>query len=159
MKKILERHPDIVSRDVTEADLARVIADAKDLHRICFEPLGKFPNGALAMAHVQIEQSDPMRFFVLKNGEIVINPVIITTRQPYVHPEGCMSFSDLGPVPVKRFNLIETRYVLARISDASIDMSRIGQMCLSGLHAAIFQHEIGHFDLDLIFLPTHASQK
>ena len=58
------------SRPVTEADIARVLEDAKNMQAHVVEK-------CVALAHCQIESKDPLRFFVTKNREIVINPVII----------------------------------------------------------------------------------
>lgn len=151
MKKILLPHPDRKSRPVEEGDIPTVLKDCMDLARVCFEPIGGHVNGAIAMAHVQVEAKDPLRFFVKRDGKIIINPVIVSTKQSYMHNEGCMSFPDKGVKPVPRFNIIEVKHSSAKIGDKKIDLENPVIKKFSGMDAAIIQHEIGHFDLKLIF--------
>ena len=150
MKKILKRHPKKVSRKIKESDIETVLNDSHDLYRICFEPIGNYPRGALAMAHVQIEKDDPLRFFVNKNGEMFINPEIISKKQSYSHLEGCMSFPLQSAKKVSRFNLIEVEYTPAAL-EGEIDLTNRVIKKFSAMDAAIFQHEIDHFNLNLLY--------
>lgn len=149
MKKVLEKHSAKISREVTEKDLKVVKDDSKDLLRTCLEPIG-IHKGAYAMAHPQIEEEDPLRYFVMRSGYGYINPVIVKQCQPYKMIEGCMSFPTKPCKRVDRFNLIVVKYV-PFIVGREIDLNNVVEVKFSGLEAAIFQHEIGHFDLNLIY--------
>lgn len=149
-RKILLPHPHKKSRNAERGDQEVIEEHAKDLFRICFERIG-IHSGALAMAHSQIEGNDPLRFFVTKDGLIIINPVITSSRQKYTHHEGCMSFPNEKDVLVSRFNLIDVEYISGRVG-CTVDLSnKVAKNNVSGLEAAIFQHEIEHFDVNLIF--------
>ena len=149
MKKILEKHPKIKSRDVTTSDLKIVGEAAQELYRICFEPIGLYP-GAMAMAHVQIEDNDPLRFFVLKCGAIIINPKIIGLFDMKKSQEGCMSFPNRKSINVSRYGSIDVEYIEGKVG-YKIDMNNEKRERINGKLSFIFQHEIGHFDLNLIF--------
>lgn len=151
MKPILETHPDIISRDVEEKDLEIVAKQAIDLLKLCHKPHGIHPR-AYAMAHPQIENKDPLRFFVTERGLGYINPVIIKAVQPYTHKEGCMSFPEMKPIDVERFNLVEVEYTPFHVGEKDINLTLRAKTKFSSLSAAIFQHEIEHFDNNLIFL-------
>jgi len=148
--KILETHPEIKSREVLLGDSQRLLQYAKEMHKLCFEPIGMYPGGE-AVAHVQVAGKDPLRFFVKKDGTIYINPVITSQKQKYKHREGCLSFANESPVEVERYNLIEVEFVLAHITAKQIVTDGGQKGRFSGKDAAIFQHEIEHFDLDLIY--------
>lgn len=149
MKKIIFPHPKKQSRIVTENDLSVVEKDSKDLLRICFESIGKYP-GAIAMAHVQIEEKDPLRFFVKSDGEIVINPKIKERYDKYTHVEGCMSFPfrDTKKVARQREVMVEcySAYVGERVK-----LDKKVNLLLTDLDAAMYQHEIDHFNLNLLY--------
>jgi hypothetical protein len=104
------------SRWVGAVDIPRVLSDGKDLVAMCNLPRGKY-SGIAALAHSQIDDKDPLRFFVLPNGMVIINPVIMThTKAPITKAEGCMSFPDNEiKKDVTRFNKITVNYqTLAR---------------------------------------------
>ena len=127
------------SRPVNKEDLPRVMRDSVEMTRLCGKPLGIRP-GAYAIAHCQVTDDDPLRFFVLKSGEIYINPEIISrSGKPVRRPEGCMSFANLRDVSVKRHEHIEVVFI------DGIYMRHDGGT-FHGLIARIFQHEIDHFD-------------
>ena len=150
MKKILLKHPKKQSRKVVKTDIKTVLKDCQDLYRICHEATGKYP-GALAMAHVQVEENEPLRFFVLNNGDIIINPKIVNKEDPYTHIEWCMSFAYRDKKKVKRFKKVTVECVLSSVDDKEIDLSNISTIEAEGLKAAIYQHEIGHMNLDLVY--------
>lgn len=150
MKKILNPHPEKFSRSVHLDDIERVEADALELHRICHEPIGLYTGGQ-AMAHPQIEEDDPLRFFVKKDGTIIINPIITGYFEIYKNTEGCMSFPNREQVRVERFKMISIEYIGGKVGE-KIDMNNVIRRQSNGKkEAAVFQHEIGHFDLDLIY--------
>lgn len=63
------------SRKVMEKDLKRVITEGKRLGILCAKSLGKYRR-ALALCHCQVNHADPLRFFVLFNQRIIVNPRI-----------------------------------------------------------------------------------
>ena len=137
------------SRWVTEADLPRVVADGKDLVAMCHLPRGKY-SGIAALAHPQIEDKDPLRFFVLPNGAVVINPVITDhTKVPVFKKEGCMSFADEeAKNMIPRYNKITVTYqTLARADEKSDPvLSKPQTEELNGGTSHAFQHECGHLN-------------
>ncbi|RLI72268.1 MAG: hypothetical protein DRP02_02320 [Candidatus Gerdarchaeota archaeon] len=150
MKEILLPHPEKKSREVTEKDLKVVLSDMKELHRLCSVPIGGYRGGE-AIAHVQIEGKDPLRFYVTKRGKVIINPKIAGTKQPYMHKEGCMSFPTKPPKEVSRHNMVEVDFIEASIEDEKIDLEDIKTRNFSGMEAAVVQHEIDHFNLNLLY--------
>jgi len=137
------------SRWVTEADLPRVIADGKDLVAMCSLPRGKY-SGIAALAHPQIDDRDPLRFFVLPNGMVVINPVItLKTKVPVFKKEGCMSHStkemkEMIPRPNK---ITVTYQTLAqKNNDSEPELSKSITETLNGGYGHIFVHEIDHLN-------------
>ena len=138
--EIIKSH-NLVSRSVNGEDLDRVKKDAVELARLCKLPKG-LKTYAFALAHCQITDQDPLRFFVNFYGDIIINPVI-TKRldKPYREKEGCMSFAELPDITVLRNHLIEVEYFI-------LDMGMMikTNQVLRDLNARIFQHEIDHFD-------------
>ena len=137
------------SRWVTQEDITRVLHDAQDMLAMCGLPHGKH-NGALAIAHSQIEDQDPLRFFVLPNGMVVINPVITNhTKFGQGKEEGCMSFPlESIKKDVLRYNKVEATYQTLRQIDGEETPALTGPVSesLNGRGAQIFQHECGHLN-------------
>lgn len=135
MKQVIQPHKN-KSRPVTQADIARVLEDAKGMQTyvkgIC-----------VALAHPQIESVDPLRFFVTQNGEIIINP-IITRHSGYTvdSVEGCMTYPDNAPITKQRWRRVEVEYQTIIAGE----LSEVLENDFKGLQAAIFQHEIDHLD-------------
>lgn len=95
-----------------------------------------------ALAHCQVTDSDPLRFFVKSSGEVIINPIISKhTTIPIDSEECCCSYPESSGVIVKRFNKITVEYYTFEL-----DMLCKVNGGYSGLDARIFQHEIDHFD-------------
>lgn len=138
--EIIKSHK-LISRYVLPSDLDRVKSDAVGMANLCLRPKGlkKF---AFALAHCQVTDQDPLRFFVNYFGDIVINPVI-TKRldKPYREKEGCMSFAHLKDITVARNHLIEVNYFTLQFG---MMLAQVQQF--SGLNARVFQHEIDHFN-------------
>lgn len=150
------------SRWVTLADLPRGVADAKDMVAMCHLPRGKY-SGIAALAHPQIDDKDPLRFFVLPNGMVVINPVITDhTKVPIFKTEGCMSFSDSDPKNmVSRYNKITVTYqTLVRKDEKSEPiLSQPTTEELNGGPAHVFQHELGHLNGVSIYDADYSPEK
>ena len=137
-----------VSREVTEKDMERVMEEAHVLYNICYSQVGRYP-GAHAMAHPQIDDKDPLRFYVTVDKEIIINPVIVNhTKVPVDHLEGCISYPDMPQVLVKRWHKCEVEYqTLGPDGKFSDKVKRK----LSGMDAFVCQHECQHLDAIYIF--------
>ena len=137
-----------ISVEVKEKDLSKVIEDAKLMYALCFVQRGLYP-GALAIAHQQVNNKNPLRFFITNKKEIVINPIITRhTNDTVDSKEGCMSFPDNSQIIVQRYNKCEIKY--QTIFEDKKEL--IDQECsLSGMEAKICQHEIDHFDCQYIF--------
>lgn len=131
-----------ISRDVTDADLPKLMEDAHIMYNLCFTKNGKY-YGGFAVAHCQINDSDPLKFFVTADKEVVINPVMLNhTAQELDKMEGCLSFPDMEMVPVKRYNKCTVEY--SRLAGEGEIGERITEN-ISGKRAQIFQHEMQHF--------------
>jgi peptide deformylase len=142
------------SRWATGADIPTIIADGKDMLMLCKLPRG-LAMSAKAIAHSQINNTDPIRFFVMPsrdgNGLLVINPVIINhTKVPvFKDTEGCMSFPN-EPMKsmVPRFSKITVRYQTLGTKGQNPDpvLTLVAEEELVGEASHIFQHECGHFN-------------
>lgn len=127
-----------------EEDRKRIIQDTKPMLELCKTKSGIY-NGALAIAHCQITDNDPLRFFVTESGSVYINPQILQhTRTTIDSEEGCYSYPDRKPIVVKRFNKINVVY-------EGISFDGIMQENISGKLAKVFQHEIDHFNAIYIY--------
>ena len=128
------------SREVTKEDLETVKNAVEGMVKLCNTPIGKF-QGGYAVAHCQVEEKDPLRFFVTNRGEVIINPVITKhTNQILKKQEGCLSYADIGMCEVERFNKCEVDYTSLE------EFPKIIKGSLSGINSQVFQHEIAHFD-------------
>lgn len=153
LRRLVEPHTK-ASRLITEADIDRVVAEAKILHAICFEASGIY-RGAYAMHHAQIEDKDPLSFFVTSNFKIVINPVI-TRHSGYTvdSKEGCVSYSGEKQVVVQRWQKIETEYVTIMVDpkdEKKFALSSKIEESFSGMDAKVFQHEFDHGNAKYIY--------
>lgn len=134
-----------VSREVTEADVPRVVEEAHVLYNLCFTQTSRYA-GAYAVAHPQIDDKDPLRFFVTKDKMIVINPVITRhTHHLINYREGCTSFPDKAPVVTQRWNKCEMDYqTLEDDGKGGVKLSDKIHAELEGHDAKVVQHEIDH---------------
>ncbi|MFA6000481.1 MAG: peptide deformylase [Candidatus Paceibacterota bacterium] len=132
-----------VSEPVTEKNLDRLLKDAVTMLRMCGTPHGRFPS-AFAIAHAQMDDKEPLRFFVTFEGELIINPVIVRhTRHTIVSDEGCMTYP-FGPLmSVPRWNKCEVEY---QTLDDDDKLTEIKKKNLSGKDSKVWQHEIDHMD-------------
>lgn len=138
-----------IARVVTEDDVKTVMKDATNMVKLSRMGRGYYQNAA-AIAHPQINDKDPLRFFVLKDGFLIVNPEIIEhTRHTIDSQEGCMSFPSELMITVQRFNKIKVRFQ-AFITDPNdenkVILSEFREEDLSGKLAKIFQHEIHHLN-------------
>lgn len=137
-----------VSRLVTAKDLGVVYRDAKIMRELCCVKRGMYLSG-YAVAHSQIEDKDPLAFFVTNAGEIFINPKIINrTKYQIFKEEGCLSFPGKRMIKVGRSHKVEVEVQL--ISDGKLTDPIV--MRFSGENAQVLQHECQHFGGSYLFL-------
>jgi len=148
MKRLLGRmippHKTL-SREVTKEDLPRVIKDAKDMLELCYIPMGPY-SGGKALAHPQIDDKDPLAFFVLNSGMIIINPKVVNhTEAPVDKEEGCLTYP-MNPMKiVKRYNKVTVQFqTIFTDEHGGYGMTAIREDNLNGPIAHIFQHEVSH---------------
>jgi len=147
LHRYVEAH-DKISRNVVETDLLRVAEEARIMYGLCFLPRASY-FGAEAIAHPQIDDKDPLRFFVTKGQEIIINPVITNhTKVTIDKPEGCMSYPDLPMINVPRWNKITVTYQTL-LKDGTL--SKPMEENINGMRSEVFQHETDHLDAKYIY--------
>ena len=133
---------------IKSSDIEKIMSDGRDLAACCNLPRGKY-SGISALAHSQIDDKDPLRFFVLANGMVIINPVIIRhTNVPVAKNECCMSFYDRDiREGVLRYNKITVMYqTLAKGENGNVILSDPLTEELSGGQGHMFQHKISHLN-------------
>ena len=143
----------IKSKWVKDSDLKKVLEDGTDMVVMCSIPRGKYRGGA-ALAHPQIEEKHPLRFFVLPTGMVVINPVIVNhTKSPIFKEEGCLSWPEHAVLTmVQRYNKVTATYqTLNKEGDKPAFLSEPRTEELNGNAAHIFQHECGHLNGGCIY--------
>lgn len=134
------------SREVTLGDIPIIQMDAPEMIKLCKIPLGK-KIGALAIAHCQVTDKDPLRFFVTADGDIVINPRITGRYEGKKRElEGCFSYPNLPEITINRYISIMVKF-LTLSSGVFIPV----EAKYSGKYARIFQHEIDHFNAITIY--------
>lgn len=130
------------SREVKDSDLKRVKEDANKLLLLCFMPHGVH-KGGYAVAHPQIDDKDPLRFFVTSGSEVIINPKIIRhTQFGILKQEGCLSYPEVPKASVERFYKVTCEFQVI-LNDKLSEPKTIE---LKGLPAQIWQHEIDHLN-------------
>ena len=137
------------ARWVTSDDIERVIKDGQDLVAMCSLPRGKY-SGIAALAHSQIDNKNPLRFFVLPTGMIIINPVIINhTNTEIMKPEACMSHPEKDILPkVPRYNKVTVLYqtLITKALEDKPTLSEPSEENMGGWKGHVFQHEISHLN-------------
>lgn len=132
------------SREATVEDIPRIIADAQVLMDLCYVRNGLY-GGAYAMSHPQIDDTDPLRFFVDSKGKLIINPKIIRhTNVPVDSEEGCVTYSNREQITVQRYHKIDIECV--SLNEEQNAFTPVLVLSLSGREAKIFQHELAHFN-------------
>jgi len=136
-----------ISQKVRSIHFQKVKELSKKMVALCRKPRGKYAY-AYALAHCQVASEKPLRFFVIREGLTIINPVIINhTKFPVDSTEACMSFPDKAPITVKRFNKCEVEY---KVLEKSV-ISGVQNQNFSGKGAKMFQHMIDLLDGKTIY--------
>ena len=129
-----------ISEVVTDKDMERVIEDAQKMFKLCVD-------GCLAIAHCQIDDKNPLRFFCTAD-KIFINPVITRNTKSFVDStEGCKWFPQRSPVIVQRHYRIEFDFQV-------VDMHKLSEIQhekVKGVSSFVIQHEIDHMDGNCIY--------
>lgn len=143
----LEPAHTIKSRDVVESDIERIVKDAPIMRAICNMPSGIYSHG-FAVAHSQVTKEDPLRFFVTKEGLVVINPIIERhSSTSYIRNEGCLTYPT---VPLKKMD----RWYKCEVSFNVLEGNKISerkQRSVKAIEAQVFQHELNHMDAIYIY--------
>jgi len=134
-----------MARWIKATDVGRVMKEGLDMVTMCGLPRGKY-SGIAALAHPQIEEKDPLRFFVLPTGLIVINPIIFNhTKTEIGKAEGSMSHPDKSvKKDVPRYNKIMVVYqsLTKKNAEAEPTLSKPITESINGWRCHVFQHEI-----------------
>ncbi len=142
------------SREVTEEDLPRILEESVVLYKLCFVSVGLY-HSAMAMAHPQIDDKDPLRMYVTSDRDIVLNPVIVRHSGYMVDSnEGCMSMSNYPIIPVKRWRKVELEYVTIMVDpedETKFKLSSVQSIGLGGNDAYVAQHEIDNLEGEYIY--------
>lgn len=145
------------ARPVTEADIERIMrgentaaapGEMTVMYALCYTARG-LHKGAYAIAHTQIDDKDPLAFFVTSDGHVIINPEIVR-QTSYTTPklEGCMSYPDEKLIHAQRSYRIEVEYQTID-PDGKLTAPEVCQ--LKGLAAEIYQHEIDHLEAKYVY--------
>lgn len=132
-----------VSRQCTKEDIPQILKDAQLMYDLCSAPVGIYKS-AFAIAHCQINNTDPLAFYVTKHRQIIINPKIIRhTNHLSPKPEGCMTFHRMEMKLTSRFYRCDMEYYTVDEDDRFI-----GPLVWSakGIDAQVIQHEIDHIN-------------
>ena len=136
------------SREVTEKDLPKLMEDAHIMFQLCFAPHGMY-FGGFAVHHSQVNEKDPLNFFVTYDKELIINPVMVNhTKTTIGSKEGCLSFENEPMTVVQRYNKITVEYSTLT-PDGKIS-ERITEN-INGKRSLVYQHEIDHANAKFIF--------
>ena len=139
--KIIAPH-NIESLEVIDCDYNRVIRNARKMVDLCFVKTS-FYNGAHSISHCEVTKIDPLKFFVMRDGFVIVNPVIIKhSRKIIKSEEGCLLYPDQPPIIVKRWERCTFNFRLPDYKNKIF--SEIKTLDVGGLTAKIFQHEIDH---------------
>lgn len=142
----------VKSRWVTNADIETLKSEGDVMVNLCTIPKGMYGNVA-AIAHSQIEDKEPLRFFAMPDGLLVINPVIFRhTNAEIEKSEGCMSFTEEPMKKVPLYHKITVLYqVIKQKEDGSLELSDVIEEGYAGPLSAIFQHECSHLNGKYIY--------
>lgn len=155
--KFLERYVaphKVVSREIKEEDIDRVISEGEIMVNLCSIPRGVYGNMS-AIAHPQIDDKDPMRFFGMPDGMLIINPIILNhTKTTVDKTEGCASFpGEPMKEGVQRYHKMQVQYqtLLKDEGDEKPRLSEPQIVDISGNTAQVFGHEIDHLNSIYIY--------
>lgn len=149
------------ARKVEESDIKRVLEEAALMHEMCMVGRGEF-NTAHAIAHTQVDDKDPLRFFVNAEGQIYINPWITGKGHEIITlQEGCMSWPSEPLKTVIRYKKVVAKYRTIGHKEDKNTGEDLGQYFLtnevtsemSGTEGQVMQHECQHLNGSDIYQP------
>lgn len=158
---IIQNPNKIKSRPVTDEHIPLIVSLKDEMVQLCHEPIGEYKNGGFALSHVQVDDKNPLRFYVMSNGQVIINPEITDhTKHQIFRKEGCLSFPYAEPRIVQRWNVITLEYqtlILEPVNSPEdydnprYSLSQLRRVRLTSKYAIIAQHEIDHMNGITIF--------
>lgn len=140
--RIVEAHR-VVSRECTDADVKRIVMDA-------FLMADLFGERTIALAHSQVNDTEPLRFFVLRgllypeaHSTIIVNPRI-TRHSGYTveSVEGCHTWPGREHTAIQRWRMCDVAY---QVPDGD-KLSPVIEETIKALPAFVFQHELDHLN-------------
>jgi peptide deformylase len=142
------------SEDVKEID-KRVSMHAIEMKNLLMK--NKFANGRVgyAIAHCQVVEHTPLRFFVMQNSiadnyelpSTIYNAHLVDQSEPYDIEELCLSFPYSDRAKITRHREIEVEFQI----EENDKLSKPIKKKVGGFIAQLFQHEIQHFEGDTIY--------
>ncbi len=131
-----------ISREATENDIKRIVQNFLEMVEFCLSPPKDF-RAVLALAHCQITEDDPLRFFVTNEKEVIVNPEMVNhTRHTVDSLEGCVSYPKNDNITVQRYNKCEMKYYIIDEHSELVEKTESA----NGQRAKMFQHELDHFN-------------
>jgi peptide deformylase len=130
-----------------------LLKDANDMVIICQIPIG-LASGGKALAHTQINDKDPLNFFVLAGGMAIINPEVVNHTEALVErDEGCLTHPFKPSKTMKRYNKVTVKFrTLCGPGPGGLpELTDIKEDNLNGEIANIFEHEIAHLNGHCIY--------
>lgn len=141
------QHNEITQKSIPVTDIKKQVLPLIEKMAIsCRIPRGN--KIGIAIAHCQVEKTDPLTFYVFANGDTVVNPQIISVKEKTLmwHKEGCLSFINHNDIKVKRYRIIKAKYILIQNGKIfNIEKN------ISDMNAYVMQHETDHFNLKYIY--------
>lgn len=131
----------VLSRHCSTEDVPRIIHDVEIMMKFLTIPRGLHTAGALALAHSQFDDKEPLKFFIDRN-ECYVNPRIVTRiGMQKMCSEGCLSLPDTKPQNIMRHYKLVVEYQTIEDDDT---LSEKKQKIVKQQEAQIWQHEIDH---------------
>ena len=138
----------LVARECTELDYSRILSESKEMLELCNKEHGKYKH-AFAVAHNQVSSEDPLRFFVLGAGVIIINPTLVRSGGVIkTEKEGCISYPEKDPIDIQRTYKCEVKF-MHMYPDGQVGYPITENM--KGIPARVFQHMMDILDGKYIF--------
>jgi peptide deformylase len=142
------QHTEIINQSKQVTDMGtQAFPYIKEMAKLCNKKIGRY-KGGMAVAHCQVEKDNPYTFFVMANGNGIINPIITDYKESGIiyHLEGCLSYKNTDEIKVKRYKRIKVDYTLVT-KEGIFEISK----WITDIYCYIMQHEIDHFNLKYIY--------
>lgn len=134
-----------VSRKATEEDIPRILEEAQVMVDIC-----AVAPWLPALSHSEIDDTDPLQFFVTAGGRLIINPRIIRhTNFPVDSVEGCAAFPPMMQKTVGRYHKIDLEFL--SLDEDTNTFTPVLTIALSGREARSVQHQLAHMNGKYLF--------